>query len=82
MTPVRLVGSILWRREASLRAFYGAIRLLKALRICGQGRINCRAPRMKKPGTGPGQEALLDANQPAWHYGSGGLQRLSTPDGE
>jgi len=46
------------------------------------GRISCRAPRMKKPGMAPGQEALLDANQPAWHYGSGGVQRLSTPDGE
>jgi hypothetical protein len=46
------------------------------------GRISCRARRMKKPGMGPGQEALLDANQPAWHYGSGGEQRLSTPDGE
>jgi len=46
------------------------------------GRISCRARRMKKPGVGPGKEAPLDANQPAWHYGSGGVQRLSTPDGE
>src|SRR5262245_29884340 len=46
------------------------------------GRISCRARRMKKPGVGPGKEAPLDANQPAWHYGSGGVQRLSTLDGE
>jgi len=64
------------------RALWRAIRWLRALRICGQGRISRRAPRMKKPGMGPGQEALLDANQPAWHYGSGGVQRLSTLDGE
>ena len=50
----RLVGPVLWRRAASLRAFYAAIRRLKALRLVDKNQPLRRgescAPHMKKPG--------------------------------